>query len=116
MPKLAEAIGVTTMEGPFTVMLPIGTHVPMSYSRVFSTSEDDQPGANFILLAGNPSGNVRRELVKLLIPNLPLARAATLQIPIRINIDEKGNIVVSALHPESNEVLSANGGPVSVAD
>jgi molecular chaperone DnaK len=112
----AEAVGIETAAGPFIVVLPRGTAVPVSYSQVYSTRDDDQPAVQVTLLAGDPSqDNNVRTLSTLVVFGLRPTRRGVLQIPISVIVDEHGAVTVTPRHPGTGEVSSVAAGMVALS-
>jgi molecular chaperone DnaK (HSP70) len=105
MSILGEAIGVETIAGPFTVLLKKGTTLPVSYSASFSTSLDDQPEAAISLAAGEP--NRPRQLIQLVVDDLPLCPRGIPRLPIKLSVDDSGKVLLEIQHPSTGETLSA---------
>jgi len=51
--KLVQAVGIETLGGVFTPLLPRGCALPCSISQNFSTSENNQPHIDVYLYRGN---------------------------------------------------------------
>lgn len=117
MAKLAEALGIETLEGSFTVLLRRGTSVPFLYPDIFSTSKKDQPAVTVRLVAGDPSaGGPTRRLGELVLKDLPPSPPGVLQIQLIVSVGGRGAVSVSLRHPLTGEVESAAMGTVALSD
>jgi molecular chaperone DnaK len=113
--RLTVAVGIETLGGVFTPLLPAGTAVPAAHTEIFTTGADNQPSVEVHLLAGNgEKAAENRSLGKFSVVGIRKARRGTPQIEVAISIDERGALSVSARDLDTGEaqkitVLSAGG-------
>lgn len=91
------SLGVETMGGVMTVMIPRNTTIPTSKKETYSTAADNQPEVTIHVLQGERSmANDNRTLGKFNLQGIPPAPRGTPQIEVTFDIDANGILNVSA--------------------
>ena len=94
---LPHAIGVETLGGVFTKMIPEGTPLPHRFSEMFSTATDNQAIVEVHVLAGlRPMAQQNFSLGKFHSSVLLPAARGVPEIKVTFDIDEGGLLNVSA--------------------
>jgi molecular chaperone DnaK len=90
-------LGIETMGGVMTVLIPSNTTIPSRKSEVFSTAADNQPGVQIHVLQGErPMANQNKTLGIFNLDNIPPAPRGVPQIEVTFDIDANGILNVSA--------------------
>jgi molecular chaperone DnaK len=91
------SLGVETMGGVMTVLIPRNTTIPTRKTEMFSTASDNQTSVEIHVLQGErPVANGNRTLGKFHLIGLPPAPRGLPQIEVTFDIDANGILNVSA--------------------
>jgi molecular chaperone DnaK len=91
------SLGIETMGGVMTVLIPRNTTIPTRKSEIFSTASDNQTSVEVHVLQGERSlARDNRTLGKFHLIGLPAAPRGVPQIEVTFDIDANGIVNVSA--------------------
>ena len=98
------SLGVETLGGVLTVLIPRNTTIPTRKSEVFSTAADNQPSVEIHVLQGERKmANDNRTLGKFHLMGIPPAPRGMPQIEVTFDIDANGILNVSAKDHATNK-------------
>ncbi|MCZ2222185.1 MAG: molecular chaperone DnaK [Chitinophagales bacterium] len=90
-------LGIETMGGVLTPMIPANTTIPTKKTEVFSTASDNQPGVQVHVLQGErPMASQNKSLGVFNLDGIPPAPRGVPQIEVTFDIDANGMLHVSA--------------------
>src|SRR5437762_1666958 len=91
------SLGIETLGGVTTVLIPRNTTIPTRKSEIFSTAADNQPNVEVHVLQGErPLARDNRTLGKFHLVGLPPAPRGVPQIEVAFDIDANGIVNVTA--------------------
>ena len=91
------SLGLETLGGVMTTLIPRNTTIPTSKSEVFSTAADNQPAVDIHILQGERSMAAdNKTLGNFQLGNIPPAPRGVPQIEVTFDIDANGIVNVSA--------------------
>src|SRR6202161_496333 len=91
------SLGVETLGGVMTVLIPRNTTIPTRKSETFSTAADSQTSVEIHVLQGErPVASGNRTLGKFKLLGIPPAQRGTPQVEVTFDIDANGILNVSA--------------------
>ena len=101
------SLGIETLGGVCTVLIPRNTTIPTSKSQVFSTAADNQPAVDIHILQGERSmASDNKTLGRFELTNIPPAPRGVPQIEVTFDIDANGIVNVKAKDLGTNKEQS----------
>jgi len=101
------SLGVETLGGVMTVLIPRNTTIPTSKKEVFSTAADNQPAVDIHILQGERSMAAdNKTLGNFQLTGIPAAPRGVPQIEVSFDIDANGIVNVSAKDLGTNKSQS----------
>ena len=91
------SLGLETLGGVMTVLIPKNTTIPTSKKQVFSTAADNQPAVDIHVLQGErPMAQDNKTLGNFQLSGIPAAPRGVPQIEVTFDIDANGIVNVKA--------------------
>ncbi len=101
------SLGIETLGGVMTVLIPRNTTIPTSKREVFSTAADNQPAVDVHVLQGERSMAAdNKTLGRFQLTNIPPAPRGVPQIEVKFDIDANGIVNVTAKDLGTNKEQS----------
>ena len=101
------SLGIETLGGVCTVLIPRNTTIPTSKSQIFSTAADNQPAVDIHILQGErPMAADNKTLGRFQLTNIPAAPRGVPQIEVTFDIDANGIVNVKAKDLGTNKEQS----------
>ena len=101
------SLGIETLGGVCTVLIPRNTTIPTSKSQVFSTAADNQPAVDIHILQGErPMAADNKTLGNFQLTNIAPAPRGVPQIEVTFDIDANGIVNVKAKDLGTNKEQS----------
>jgi molecular chaperone DnaK len=92
------SLGIETLGGVFTVLIPKNTTIPTSKSQIFSTAADNQTSVEVHVLQGErPMAADNKTLARFILDGIPPAPRGVPQIEVSFDIDANGILNVQAV-------------------
>jgi molecular chaperone DnaK len=92
------SLGIETLGGVTTVLIPRNTTIPTKKSEIFSTATDNQPSVEVHVLQGERSlARDNRTMGRFQLTGLPAAPRGLPQIEVTFDIDANGIVAVTAM-------------------
>ncbi len=113
-------LGIETLGGVMTPLVPRNTTIPVSKSQVFSTAENNQTAVDIHVLQGErPMASDNKSLGMFRLDGIPPAMRGLPQIEVTFDIDANGIVNVSAKDKATNKeqkITITNGSNLSEED
>jgi molecular chaperone DnaK len=91
------SLGIETLGGVNTILIPKNTTVPTAKTQIFSTAADNQPSVEIHVLQGErPMAQDNKTLGRFILDGIPPAPRGIPQIEVTFDIDANGILNVSA--------------------
>ena len=91
------SLGIETLGGVSTVLIPKNTTIPTSKTQIFSTAADNQPSVEIHIVQGErPLAKDNKTLGRFILDGIPPAPRGIPQIEVLFDIDANGILKVSA--------------------
>ncbi|MBD2564444.1 MULTISPECIES: GUN4 domain-containing protein [Nostoc] len=107
-----EDLGVETLGGIMTVLIPKGTVLPTKKSEIFSTAEDGQSRVDIKVFIGESIlTQYNKNLGNLCLEGIPFAKKGVPQIELEFVVNSQGSIYISAKDLGTNNKIATKLNP-----
>lgn len=106
MDNLPLSIGIETLSGNFTKLIPQGTSLPFKTRKVFTTVYDNQPRIDLKFFLGEREIASENKSIGDLSMNIPLAKKGVPRITVQFSINQNGDLNISAQEELSRKISS----------
>ncbi len=97
-------LGIETLGGVMTKMIPRNTTIPTSHTQIFSTASDNQPSVDIVVLQGEREMAAdNKKLATFRLDGIPPAPRGVPQIEVTFDIDANGILNVTARDKATNK-------------
>lgn len=101
------SLGIETLGGVDTVLIPKNTTIPVSKSQVFSTATDNQTSVEIHVLQGErPMAADNKSLGRFILDGIPSAPRGIPQVEVNFDLDANGILNVKAKDKATNKEQS----------
>lgn len=101
------SLGIETLGGVDTVLIPKNTTIPVSKSQVFSTATDNQTSVEIHVLQGErPMAANNKSLGRFILDGIPSAPRGIPQVEVNFDLDANGILNVKAKDKATNKEQS----------
>lgn len=101
------SLGIETLGGVFTILIPKNTTIPTRKSQIFTTAADGQSSVEIHVLQGErPMAQDNKTLGRFILDGIPPAPRGVPQIEVTFDIDANGILQVSALDKGTGKIQS----------
>jgi molecular chaperone DnaK len=101
------SLGIETLGGVDTVLIPKNTTIPVSKSQVFSTATDNQTSVEIHVLQGErPMAADNKSLGRFILDGIPSAPRGMPQVEVNFDLDANGILNVKAKDKATNKEQS----------
>jgi molecular chaperone DnaK len=97
-------LGIETLGGVATKMIPRNTTIPTSHTQIFSTASDNQPSVDIVVLQGEREmAGDNKKLATFRLDGIPPAPRGVPQVEVTFDIDANGILNVTAKDKATNK-------------
>ncbi len=101
------SLGLETLGGVMTVLIPRNTTIPTKKTEIFSTAADNQTAVDIHVLQGErPMANQNKTLGNFRLDGIPMAPRGVPQVEVTFDIDANGILHVTAKDKATNKEQS----------